>query len=139
MKPEELARLRAIAEAATPGEWRVPEDNNLFADGRHVFASGFDGSDFVVANLKTDQTFVTATSRQAQQTNAAHIAAFSPAPAKRLLDHIARLEDALREARRTFAGIALHSEDCLSHRMEIIDEAARHGVTKIDAALGEGV
>lgn len=72
------SELERLALGATQGKWRVAEDNNPFADGRHVFATGLDGSDFVVLNLKTDHTFVTATSREQQQKNARFSAAANP-------------------------------------------------------------
>lgn len=86
------AELKRLAEGATPGEWRVSEDNNPFADGRHVFAKGLDGTDFVVLNLKTDQTFVTATSRVQQQRNAKFSAAANPAVVLELLSEIEGLK-----------------------------------------------
>lgn len=79
------ADLERLAKAATPGPWRVAEDNNPFADGRHVFANGLDGSDFVVLNLKTDQTFVTATTRKQQQQNALFSAAANPSTVLELI------------------------------------------------------
>lgn len=95
---QKVRELRALAEKATPGEWRVAEDNNPFADGRHVFATGLDGSDFVVLNLKTDHTFVTATSREQQQANARFSAAVNPATLTAILDEYDRRGAALVEA-----------------------------------------
>lgn len=85
------AELARLAEAATPGPWRVAEDDNPFADGRHVFAKGLDGSDFVVLNLKTDLTFVTATNREQQQKNALFAAAANPAAVLAILEENAAL------------------------------------------------
>src|SRR5690606_19924693 len=76
-------------------EWRVAEDNNPFADGRHVFATGLDGTDFVVLNLKTDHTFVTATSREQQQKNALFSAAANPATILALLSERRKMVEAL--------------------------------------------
>ena len=102
----DLDALEKLAREATPGEWRVAEDNNPFADRRHVFATGFDGSDFVVLNLKTDHTFVTATSREQQQKNALFSAAANPATILALIAQARapdRARDDLVEALKPFA------------------------------------
>lgn len=108
----DLDKLEALAKAATPGEWRVSEDNNPFADGRHVFAKGLDGSDFVVLNLKTDHTFVTATTRAQQQANAQFSAAANPAT---ILDLIASARRDAEEIERLI-GYAGHDDACTTNR-----------------------
>ena len=121
MKPEELARLRAIAEAATPGEWRAL----YYCGGSYRVVHGDQDRDI---NDEFRESF--------SAEDAAHIAAFSPAPAKRLLDHIARLEDALREAREAMQNAVLGiSQGQPSQVRYDLEEA----LAKIDAALGEGV
>ncbi len=74
MEQTAVERLREVVEKATPGPWDIPAgDENPIGDGRHVFATGFKGQRFVLANCKSSATFVTATDYAHDQANAAHI------------------------------------------------------------------
>lgn len=80
------AALRAIAQAATPGEWRQHlVDNTTIISGTR---------DEICC------TFYPEADQEQCEANAAHIAAFSPATALALLDEMDRLRAELRHLGR---------------------------------------
>lgn len=85
------AALRAIAQAATPGEWlqHLVDNTTVISGTRDEICC----------------TFYPAADQEQCEANAAHIAAFSPATALALLDELDRLRNARSRwilARRAF-------------------------------------
>lgn len=101
---DDVARLRALAEAATPGPW---EANALGSEGYDVRAENPDGGlrRLTIARCGRE-------SWETDKSNAAYIAAMSPDTALRILGRLAEAErerDALRDGIRRLA--ALLSDD----------------------------
>lgn len=95
LKPEDLVKLREIAEKATPGPWSHDKADDPSASFE-VF--GHDGSDFenFVADCRTGRD------------DAEFIATFDPPTVLSLLADRARMEKALREAERELAFAVEH-------------------------------
>ena len=86
----DTSRLRALAEAATPGEWGV-----LPADTTEIVSrSGYDIATTWDA-MKNDRADVYNTDYKRTDQNAAYIAAANPQTVLALLDRIAELEEAV--------------------------------------------
>lgn len=89
----ERARLRAVAEAATPGEWHSMA-NGFSKAGQYRYPTVYSAADELrYIAYCNDRLSVVPTDNIA---NAAHIAAFSPATALALLDRCADMEKNLR-------------------------------------------
>lgn len=89
MTPE-LTRLREIASAARPGEWAQMEPWDNLHEAQVIRCGGY-----YVAQTGTSTWGAP---------DAAHIAAFSPATALRLLDRLERMEGVLSAARNAECG-----------------------------------
>lgn len=106
---DERTRLREIAAAATPGEWKHEADGNYVAaaDGQMNLC------DIRGWGYLTGQGGLALSDEAAnaiQDANGNHIAAFNPATALRLLDTIERQERALEVARDALTELQLGHE-----------------------------
>src|SRR5690606_36105767 len=101
LTPDRLQELRRIAEAATPGPWRV----NKYGPTRRIMSIGAGkyGTDPVIANVETFWSKREQEKYGDHGANAVHIATFDPPTVLALLDEIERLRrerDVLAEALR---------------------------------------
>jgi hypothetical protein len=85
----DTARLRALAEAATPGPWEVPESIHGDPYINEVGKGTLIGGNIALANTRDDYG----------RSNAAYIAAANPAVVLALLDRLERAEGRLRSRR----------------------------------------
>src|SRR5690606_22319081 len=89
LTPDRLQELRRIAEAATPGPWRV----NKYGPTRRIMSIGAGkyGTDPVIANVETFWSKREQEKYGDHGANAVHIATFDPPTVLALLDEIERL------------------------------------------------
>src|SRR5690606_2803878 len=109
LTPDRLQELRRIAEAATPGPWRV----NKYGPTRRIMSIGAGkyGTDPVIANVETFWSKREQEKYGDHGANAVHIATFDPPTVLALLDEIERL----RKEREVLAEVLTHvytCEDC---------------------------
>lgn len=89
LKPEDLVKLREIAEKATPGTWTAREYEPSHSDGGSRWICADEANDGRGANLADD----------VEPEDAEFIAAFNPQVCLSLLADRARMEKALEEIR----------------------------------------
>lgn len=132
----DLAALRKVAEAATPGPWRHPDHGSVFAadseqpDGTHVAVARC-GDEWVPSGGLMCW-------RQAKA-NATHIAAFNPAVALALLDRLDAAERELAQLRDALRPFAERARDLDDDHSDGEPFTAHAGAFRNAArALGEG-
>mgnify|MGYP001389431823 CR=1 FL=1 len=128
LTPERLAELRRIAEAATPGPWRVNKYGSIGA--------GELGIDPVIANVEPFWSKEEREKYGDHGDNARHIATFDPPTVLALLDEIERLEHEVMHL-RDFLAESEAKASRLRQRYEILRAAVKGVVKRVDAAEHE--
>lgn len=96
MIKEELDRLESIAMAATPGPWKVDEGSRIVchgptAFGKHFSPYDYGGNEWYLLSWMDEKN----RTPNFSNTNAAHIAAFNPSTALKLIGDLRKAIEAL--------------------------------------------